>query len=262
MNLGEKIYQLRNERNMSQGDLADKLDVSRQSVSKWENNTAVPDLDKLIKLCDVFEISLDEITGREIPEEKPISIIRETKKDLTKTQLIGCILIGIGIISFLMPFGVFFAPSILICGIICLTVRKNPWYWCIWVVFLPIFFIMSWAMALEIVSLIIETAFLVVMAVITYKAFKDTEIVIPERKSIVILASSIVYDLLYALFRLNKFEVVDFWKQEIIIDDGVSSEMVTSSFADVFLDIFLIVGAGLSMIGIICSVKNLRKSDK
>ena len=65
MNLGERIYQLRNERNLSQGDLADRLEVSRQSVSKWENNMAVPDLDKLIKLCDIFEISLDELTGRE-----------------------------------------------------------------------------------------------------------------------------------------------------------------------------------------------------
>ena len=262
MNLGEKIYELRTKKNLSQGDLADKLDVSRQSVSKWENNTAVPDLDKLIKICDIFEISLDEITGRETPKEKTIIRIEEIKKDLTRIQFLGCILIGVGIISFLMPFGVFFAPSILICGIICLTVKKNPWYWCIWVVFLPIFFIMSWAMALGMVSLIIETAFLVVMAVVTYKAFRDTEIIIPERKSIVILASSIVYDLLYVLFRLNKFEVVDFWKQEIIIDDGVSGEMVTSSFANVFLDIFLIVGAGLSMIGIICSVKNLRKSNK
>ena len=56
MNLGEKIYQLRTEKNLSQGDLADRLDVSRQSVSKWENNTAVPDLDKLIKICDIFTI--------------------------------------------------------------------------------------------------------------------------------------------------------------------------------------------------------------
>ena len=70
MNLGERIYEFRNEKNLSQGDLADRLDVSRQSISKWENNMAVPDLDKLIKLCDVFEISLDELTGREKPQEK------------------------------------------------------------------------------------------------------------------------------------------------------------------------------------------------
>lgn len=65
MNLGESIYRLRSERNMSQGDLADALDVSRQSVSKWENNMAVPDLDKLVKMSDLFGITLDElVTGR------------------------------------------------------------------------------------------------------------------------------------------------------------------------------------------------------
>ena len=75
MNLGERIYELRNQMNLSQGDLADRLDVSRQSISKWENNMAVPDLDKLIKLCDVFEISLDELTGREKIEKKCNSCI-------------------------------------------------------------------------------------------------------------------------------------------------------------------------------------------
>ena len=50
MNLGERIYRLRTERNMSQGDLAEALEVSRQSVSKWENNSAVPELDKLVRM--------------------------------------------------------------------------------------------------------------------------------------------------------------------------------------------------------------------
>lgn len=50
MNLGENIYRLRTERNMSQGDFADAMEVSRQSVSKWENNSAVPELEKLVKM--------------------------------------------------------------------------------------------------------------------------------------------------------------------------------------------------------------------
>ena len=70
MNLGEHIYQYRTSKNMSQGDLADALEVSRQSVSKWENNTAVPELDKLLKLADIFEVSLDELAGRTTPTAK------------------------------------------------------------------------------------------------------------------------------------------------------------------------------------------------
>ena len=56
MRLGETIYKLRTEKNLSQGDLAEMLDVSRQSISKWENNSAVPDLEKIIKLSEIFKV--------------------------------------------------------------------------------------------------------------------------------------------------------------------------------------------------------------
>ena len=61
MNLGENIYKYRTMKNCSQSDLANTLEVSRQSISKWENNSAVPELDKLIRMSDFFEISLDEL---------------------------------------------------------------------------------------------------------------------------------------------------------------------------------------------------------
>lgn len=75
MNLGENIYRLRTSRKMSQDALAEALEVSRQSVSKWENNMAVPDLDKLIKMRDLFGITLDELVAEEPPEpgEEPAS---------------------------------------------------------------------------------------------------------------------------------------------------------------------------------------------
>ena len=70
MTLGERIYNLRTEKEMSQGDLADALEVSRQSISKWETNGSVPELDKLIKLSEIFDVSLDElITGKEKVEQ-------------------------------------------------------------------------------------------------------------------------------------------------------------------------------------------------
>ena len=59
MTLGETIRTVRSEKGMSQGDLADALDVSRQSVSKWETDASVPELDKLVKMCDLFGVSLD-----------------------------------------------------------------------------------------------------------------------------------------------------------------------------------------------------------
>lgn len=71
MSLGKNIYRLRTARELSQGDLADALEVSRQSVSKWETDGAVPELDKLVKLCDLFGVTLDELV-RGAPEAGPV----------------------------------------------------------------------------------------------------------------------------------------------------------------------------------------------
>lgn len=70
MNLGENIYQYRMENNLSQSSLADALEVSRQSVSKWENNSAMPELDKLVKMSQIFHITLDELVFGENTEAK------------------------------------------------------------------------------------------------------------------------------------------------------------------------------------------------
>lgn len=61
--LGEKIYLLRKERGLSQEELADKLNVSRQSVSKWETDQSVPDYDNVAAMCAFFGVSLDGFTG-------------------------------------------------------------------------------------------------------------------------------------------------------------------------------------------------------
>ncbi len=61
MNIGDKILELRKSRGYSQEDVANKLDVSRQTISKWETNQSLPDLDKLIPLCELFQISTDEL---------------------------------------------------------------------------------------------------------------------------------------------------------------------------------------------------------
>ena len=71
MTLGERIYKLRTGKEMSQGDLADALEVSRQSISKWETNGSVPDLDKLVKMSAIFGLSLDElVTGKETEQQE------------------------------------------------------------------------------------------------------------------------------------------------------------------------------------------------
>ena len=61
MTIGEKIIFLRNGAAMSQESLADKLSVSRQSVSKWEMDQAQPQVDKILQMCEIFNITADEL---------------------------------------------------------------------------------------------------------------------------------------------------------------------------------------------------------
>ncbi len=64
MTLGERILKYRKKAGISQEELADKLNVTRQSISLWETDQTVPSLDSLITLASIFDISLDELCGR------------------------------------------------------------------------------------------------------------------------------------------------------------------------------------------------------
>lgn len=59
MTFGERLYELRNKNNLSQEELAEVLDVSRQSISKWENDKAYPEMTRLLFMSDYFDVSLD-----------------------------------------------------------------------------------------------------------------------------------------------------------------------------------------------------------
>ncbi len=71
MKLGETICRLRTKAGLSQNDLAQALEVSRQSVSKWETGASVPELDKLVKMAGLFGVSLDELVKGKTPETQP-----------------------------------------------------------------------------------------------------------------------------------------------------------------------------------------------
>lgn len=66
MTIGEKITRLRTDANMSQEQLAEKVSVSRQSVSKWEMDQTLPQLDNVLQLCEIFSISADELLKDDI----------------------------------------------------------------------------------------------------------------------------------------------------------------------------------------------------
>ena len=65
MSISKKIQQLRKKNGFSQEQLAEKLDVSRQAISKWENGTSFPDLEKLVLISELFQISTDYLVKDE-----------------------------------------------------------------------------------------------------------------------------------------------------------------------------------------------------
>ena len=61
MDLGEKLFELRKAKNLTQDEVAEKLNVTRQTVSKWETNQSTPDFDKIAPLCELYGISANEL---------------------------------------------------------------------------------------------------------------------------------------------------------------------------------------------------------
>lgn len=81
MSIGERIAALRKERNLSQGQLADALEVSRQAVSKWESDQSSPDTIKLIKLAEVLDTEVEYLaSGRKPVYEEPPIVLNMVKK--------------------------------------------------------------------------------------------------------------------------------------------------------------------------------------
>lgn len=70
MSIGERITSLRKQQNLSQGKLASILEVSRQAVSKWENDMAAPDTLKLIQLADVLKTDVEYLATGRVSEPK------------------------------------------------------------------------------------------------------------------------------------------------------------------------------------------------
>ena len=95
MNIGERIYELRRKNSMSQEDLAEKMNVSRQSISKWESSQSVPEVEKIIQLSNIFNVSTDWILkGENSKKQKSQS----NKNNLKSVQTVSTALNYIGFV--------------------------------------------------------------------------------------------------------------------------------------------------------------------
>ena len=108
MEIGNKILELRKKENLSQEQLAEKMNVTRQTISKWELNETTPDIRQAKELSKIFRISLDELTDNNI-NDLIIAKVSNTEKlaglVLKVSKYIGVcflVLLIIDIISFII----------------------------------------------------------------------------------------------------------------------------------------------------------------
>lgn len=86
MTFGEKLYSLRTQAKISQIQLAEILGVSRQTVSKWETGSMLPEIDKLIKISDQFHVSTDYLLRETKPEKVSANLDRLVLRFLGSAQ--------------------------------------------------------------------------------------------------------------------------------------------------------------------------------
>ena len=130
MTLGEKISALRAARGMKQDELAAALGVSRQSVSKWETDASVPELDKLVQLAGLFGVTLDELVGREPPSPEAPPAAVTVSRPPTRV-IVGAVLLGAGLLWTLLYLALWSALPLLglylvLCGALCLLIKRRP----------------------------------------------------------------------------------------------------------------------------------------
>lgn len=157
MSIGERIVALRAERKMSQSDLAEALNVSRQSISKWETDSSVPELEKLVALCEIFGVSMDMLvrgieaesasphkeaepawTAPEAYTQEVVHVVKMETRKIAGVLLFVCAMLCIGTCTFLgdMIAGLLLALPFIVCGIICLVCKKRAGLWCAWFVYM------------------------------------------------------------------------------------------------------------------------------
>ena len=103
--LGERIATLRKERNLSQEALAEQVGVTRQAISKWERDEALPDIYNLTTLGEIFGITLDELlkgSGEAGASKKPMVVALELKFKAEKYIMVGIAMIILGALVFII----------------------------------------------------------------------------------------------------------------------------------------------------------------
>ncbi len=111
MELKEKLVDLRKKKGLSQAELAEAINVSRQAISRWEVGSAIPSADNLMWLSKFYEVSMDELMGVDTDDKQPTKKEQQiTSKEpvfSNKIAIILCVIVVfIGVVAWIL-FGIY-----------------------------------------------------------------------------------------------------------------------------------------------------------
>ena len=135
----ENLQFLRAQNSVTQEQLAETLGVSRQSVSKWETDASVPELDKLMKMAKLFDVSIDElVTGEPFtPPEAPPPQVVVVEKKREKRKTVGFVFLALSLFCLLSGniwLQVLLGLPCLMVGVICRLTSWHPGLCSLWAV--------------------------------------------------------------------------------------------------------------------------------
>lgn len=284
MDLGTTISRLRAERNMSQGDLAEALDVSRQSISKWETNASVPELDKLVKLSRLFGVSLDElVTGEAPPSPEPISppapepplssaaLVRQASGHRTAGIILLCMAFLVWLVLTVLggPLeGLILATPFLLCAAVCFLCRRRTGLWCAWIVYLCVELYLRWATGItwrlvlmtphftpsmnyvRLAMAYVQLLVMLLMFFLTIRSFRDVRLDLKRRKNLFLLVGSwVALAALYAL-KNRGYSLI---YQNVAFDTSLGIRLLLR-----FGDVLLLVLFAVLLTVTACGLRSLR----
>lgn len=118
MSFGENLINLRKQKGWSQDDLADNLNLSRQAISKWENDTSKPDIDNIKKISKIFSVTIDDLLNNDVVKDKAVTlnVKKKEKKERTIT-IVKCMIIAVIILYIINVIFKFVSLLIIVNGI-------------------------------------------------------------------------------------------------------------------------------------------------
>lgn len=234
MSLGTTISRLRTEKKLSQGDLADTLGVSRQSVSKWETDSSVPELDKLVKLSQLFGVTLDELVmGETLPKSVPVPPPPPPPLQMPGRKIAAIILLCMAFLVWLVLTarggsleGLILTAPFLACAVICFVAKKRTGLWCAWAVYLTVELYFRWATSItwrltlrtfvftpaeNYTRLIIAWGQLIAMLVMffaTFRSFRKVHLDLHNRRNLLLFAGGWVLLILLRFLRSWRYSFI------------------------------------------------------